>query len=91
MLERVREIIQEASYKMIVLDSSRNSCNTSVFSFLSAGRNPSKQNLLVLSPDKVRAVIQAAAINGRNFIFMRDAHRESGRHDAARDGNIAGR
>ena len=45
----------------MVLDSSFNSSSTAFFSFLSSkGRNPSKQNLLVLSPDSVSAVMQAA-------------------------------
>ena len=45
---------------MIVLVSFFSSSRISFLSFLSAGRNASKANLLVGSQDRVRAVIQAA-------------------------------
>src|SRR5699024_9886862 len=48
-----------ASYRIVVLVSVFNSSNINCLSFLSDGRNASKQNLLVGSPDIVKAVIHA--------------------------------
>ena len=46
---------------IIVLVSVFNSSRMAAFSFLSLGKNASKAKRLVESPDRVRAVIQAAA------------------------------